>query len=1135
MFRLHRAYGKGGALLATSIAAALALAAAPSAASLAAPAGPTPTVASSGAQPALTPATFADPPASVRPIYRWWMPLAYTQDDVLRDQLRDLAAAGAGGVEVAPFVVPGEGNQSNAFLAQYGWGTPAWAHKMEVITAEAADLGLVVDQNLGPQYPPTVPSLNSFNQPEAEQQIIFGRELRQPGETRSGALPAPSTAPPSVTTQLCEPAAAGQTELHVRNLGGFAPGDTITVGSGPSSEQVTVTSLGDRTAACGVLTVFLLTKAHPINETVADVARTTRIRTLVAQCANACPVTGTAQRLLDPNSVLDVTAQVNNGALTYTFPAGNGNPWVLIDFLQAPSGSIAQRGGYMATQPNYVVDHLSRGGVTIQTHFWDKYILTDAVRANLRRIGSGAVFEDSLELGSSQKWTWNFLDTFKDKRGYDLTLMLPALAGAGNQGTSAPAFELAGIGPRVREDYRQTMSDLYSNEYVAPMQAWAAGHGLNFRVQSYGTPIATAVAASRAGIPEGESLNFGSPNPLGAEQDYRVVSAGAHLSSKNLVSVECCAVFQGGYRSSLAGPNVPGGFGQGGDGSAVGGRYSQGLLDSIYKSYAGGVNQLVWHGLAYRDAPKGVGTSGRDGGTWPGYEPWDIFGALNVNDAFGPRQASWADYKSVNDSLARTQLVLRQGQAKLDLGVYYEDLGLIGQSVSAQQSPQHMLGTDSATSSAGYTYEYVSPDLLGDPSLKPDKNGGLFGDSSGYKALVLNNQRTISLGGAQQLLRLAKAGLRVFVVGNAPMSTTGAEPDTDQLAPVISALLAQPAVTQVATEAALPDALDRESIRPAVSPQTPTPALGLVRRDAGNVTYDFIYNRSGSEVTQNFTLSGSGRPYAYDTWTGKITPIGEFVKGASTVTVPVRIAPHDMVIIALTNQGAIVGSDGVPIHSPATYAVSSDGQILASGQPQGLVLRASSDGRYETQLSNGTSRVTQVQGVSAPLPLNAWTLDAQTWTPGENEYTTVKTDLPVFPVVAGSDGRLPSWREITAPQNLTRNSGIGTYSTTFQLPTGWSPADGAYLNLGDVLDSVTATVNGQEATVDQSDRGRIDLGHSLRPGQNALTIRVATTMFNAVRSTGDSNYQSPDWQQTGLIGPVVLTPYRDTDIARDGK
>src|SRR3954470_16908083 len=136
--------------------------------------------------PTLSPASFANPSAAERPKYRWWMPLAYTDDDELRSELRDMAASGAGGVEVAPFYVPGAGNQSNAFLAQYGWGTPLWAHNMEVITDEAAKLGVIVDQNLGPQYPPTVPTLNSFNQSEAEQQLIYGREFNAAGVSRSG-------------------------------------------------------------------------------------------------------------------------------------------------------------------------------------------------------------------------------------------------------------------------------------------------------------------------------------------------------------------------------------------------------------------------------------------------------------------------------------------------------------------------------------------------------------------------------------------------------------------------------------------------------------------------------------------------------------------------------------------------------------------------------------------------------------------------------------------------------------------------------------------------------------------------------------------------------------------------------------
>jgi hypothetical protein len=83
-----------------------------------------------------------------------------------------------------------------------------------------------------------------------------------------------------------------------------------------------------------------------------------------------------------------------------------------------------------------------------------------------------------------------------------------------------------------------------------------------------------------------------------------------------------------------------------------------------------------------------------------------------------------------------------------------------------------------------------------------------------------------------------------------------------------------------------------------------------------------------------------------------------------------------------------------------------------------------------------------------------------------------------------------------------------------------------------VLDTVRVTVNGGEVVVNPADRGRIDLGRRLRAGKNTIAVRVATTLFNAVRASGDGNYQSPDWQRTGLMGPVVLTPYREVPLPR---
>jgi hypothetical protein len=1072
--------------------------------------------------PQLTAASFAEPPTATRPMYRYWMPLAFTDDDVIRSQIQQLAEAGAGGIEVVPFYVPGAGHQDNAFLAEYGWGTPEWAHKLEVITDQAAKYDLVVDQNLGPQYPPTVPTLTSFNQPEAEQQLLYGREFNAAGSSRQGPLPSTTTAPPSVTTKLCRDAAVGDTTVGVTALGGLAAGDVVTLGAGNDAEKVTVTKIGDRLAACGDLSVEPLAKPHASAAALVNVARSTRLATVVAQCAEECGTGTTGTITLDPSSVEDVTAQVtSDGQLAHSFAQGNGKPWVVIDFQQTASGLIAQRGGYTATQPNYVVDHWSSGGATIQADFWDKNILTPAVSANLKKIGGGAIFEDSLELGETQKWTSGFMSEFKNLRGYDLATRLPALAGAGIQGTKAPAFDIEGIGPKVREDYRQTLSDLYNTTYVRTMQKWTRTHGLEFRAQSYGTPISTPGASAEAGIPEGESLNFGSPNPLGAEQDYRAVATGAHVTGKNIVSVECCANFQGAYRSTVAGQNIPGQYGDGGDGTNLGGKYGQGLLDSIHTSYAGGVNQLVWHGFPYRDAPAGVGTAGRDG-QWPGYNPWDIFGALNASENFGPRLPSWPDYAKLNDSLGRTQLALRQGRATQDLAVYYEDLGLIGSSVSPQQSTQHMLGNDSATSKAGYTFGYLAPGLIKDPSIRPDPDGGIFGSTADYDALVLNNQTTMSTANARRLLELARQGLRIFVVGDAPSTTTGAETSTDGLKTTVAELLEQASVTKVADDAALPAALAAAGIKPAVAPTEPTSALGLVRREAGDRTYDFVYNRSKKNVDVTLDVTGTGTPYLLDVWSGDIEPVAAYTRTASGIKTTVHVGAHDSTILMLART-----TGDLPA-APKNPAKAADFETVTKGAD--IALRVTGNGTTSTTLSDGQEVTTTVSDLTAPQGVTDWKLKAQTWTPGANQWTSKKTNQDEISVTAGQDGKLPSWLEISSPVNLTKQSGTGTYSTSFTLPDSWVATDGAYLDLGDVVDTARVTINGDSVLVNQGDKSRIDLGPRLKPGANTLEVRVATTLFNAVKTSGDSNYQMPPAQRTGLIGPITVSPYRDVTL-----
>ncbi|MFB4299156.1 glycosyl hydrolase [Actinomadura sp. NTSP31] len=994
--------------------------------------------------PALTAASFQNPPASVRPKYRWWVPLADTDDGELRAEVEQIADSGAGGVEVAPFGVPGAGNQEAGFLKTYGWGTALWTHKLQVILAEANKHGLTVDQNMGPHYPPTVPTVKDVNDPAAAQQLVYGSAFVKAGAAFTGNLPAPGAGVP-----------AG--------------------------------------------------------------AKTTLVAVAAAKCAeDGCPLPEGASRKLDRSTVTDLTRQVKNGELTWTAPAGSGT-WALLAFYQTADGLT--KTALSATSPNYVVDHLSGTGAKAVASFWNSAILTPGTQRLIDRMnGRGSIFEDSLEMGSNQLWTWDFASQFTKRRGYSVVDALPALTGVGAQGTATPGFDFGdGSGARYRQDYRQTWSDLYIDRYVTGLQRWAESHGLDYRAQPYGNPIQTGRAAQVTGVPEGESLNFGSPNAYGAEQDYKVLAGGAHTAGTTRVSTECCAVFNGAYRSTVAGRDLN----QDIETAQpwVNGDARNGNLDTAYKAFAGGVTQVVWHGFAYKDAPAGLASPNPgEGGAWPGYNPWNIRGYLNVGELFGPRIPQWQDYRSVNDHLSRLQLVLRQGSPRLDLAVYYQDLGLAGQSVSPQEAPEHMLGVDSATAAAGYTYEYLTPDTLAGAAYKGHR---LFPDGAAYKGLVLNDQTTITTDGAERVLALARRGLPVFVIGATPSAVPGAASvgQDARVKALTARLLRQPSVRRLTSEAELPAALDEAGLRPDAKAASAPGALETVHRSADGTDYYFVYNRSAARVDTTISLNGSGRPYRLDTWKGAVEPIAAYSKDRDSVRVPAKLGPYGVTVFAVSGKG-----DGA---EPGTrHAVSATTDVRYSGDGS-LLARATGAGTYTAALDNGRTASTVIKSVASRQTLTSWRLSAESWTPGAGQDKTTKTTLPATELTAGQDGALPPWNEITG---LGHASGIGAYTTTVVLPAGWTGRNGAYLDLGKAADTVRVEVNGQAVNgIDQSDISRIDLGGRLRPGSNTITVTVATTLYNAVHATGGATYRAPD-QRTGLMGPVVLTPYAEAPL-----
>ncbi|GLY88789.1 glycosyl hydrolase [Actinoallomurus iriomotensis] len=1160
--------------------------------------------------PALTARNFADPPTAVRPKYRWWLPGANTSDDELRREIGQIAEAGGGGVEVTAFAAPGATTDpvfgSDSYLDENGFGSPKWQHKLKVIAEAARKNGVILDMALGPSWPVVVPSVHNFNQPSAQQQLIYGAEFTAAGGSRDGALPPTTTNPPTLNTLSCAATPSGATDVRLSNIAGLAAGDRITLGSsadddavtikrvgtsagcttvatdadagatavavtdvpdglrtgdrivlgsGADQDVATVTGLGTQSmkstlyapAAAGATSVMVandmnlnaggtvvigmgsdqetrkLTKVahsnsgrpgtltfdtplerahaggavtatpgsgitvtpapahpHPAGELVRrdggsatatvvtpsahahsagaeamDTAKTSLVAVVAVQCGADCAPGGTGPQKLDRASVRDVTKLVDaSGRLRYTFPAGNGHPWVLMDFYQTADGRLQSTTA--AKSPDYALDHLSASGAKATGDFWDHSVLGGP---DGPRTSGGAFFEDSLELGYNETWTSDFAQQFQKLRGYSVTTFLPALAGYAihRKGVYPAAFDFSdGSSDKARWDYAQTWSDLYSDRYLPALQRWTESNGMTLRAQPYGDPIDAAHAAEHIGIPEGEGLEFSGHN---SDQQFKVIASGAYMSGAPVVSSECCAI----------------------SGKVWGTTVAENLSTQLYAGLAGGDNQVVWHGFPYLESPAGSGAQTQ----WPGFS---YGGNTSFAEAWGPRMPQWSDVKAVNDHLARLSLVLRQGTPQFDVGVYYQNTGLSGQ---ANDRPDAIIPNTSAMATAGYTYGYISPEFLKEPAAKYT-GGQLFPGKSGYRALLLNNQQTYRRDAADKILDLARQGLPIVVVGSdqPPAVTTPGYGPADEAAvrKDIATLYSyigdgRHHVVRAATQDDVPTALTSLGVTAAAAHVgTASGRIVDVRRHTADTDYYFLYNDSGTTAEQTLRLTGDGAAYRLDTWSGQVTRLAERATGSHAVTLPVRLAAHDATVIAVARDGRFGGA------------------AAPSGEPD---------------------------GTPTAEPLTSWQLTVDSWTPGPSGRPddTAHTAIGPLTVTAGSTGELPAWSHITRsagfPVDLADVAGVGTYTAHVRLD---GPGGDATLDLGAVVDTSRVSVNGHTLPPqDLLDLSRVDVGRYLRPGDNTITVRVASPLINAVRVVPGAGAAGRQRTDNGLMGPVRLT------------
>ncbi|WP_052337200.1 glycosyl hydrolase [Nocardioides alkalitolerans] len=815
---------------------------------------------------------------------------------------------------------------------------------------------------------------------------------------------------------------------------------------------------------------------------IAPVEQATR-RTLVGvQAARVVtPGTDRLEAVLDQASLVELTDQVVDGRLTWTAPAGAGS-WVVLAYWQRGSGQEPEAGPH--TDPRcWVVDHFSAAGAQAVVDLWEQTILDDEMRRLLRQTG-GYLFEDSLEIETEATiWTPAFLAEFAERRGYDLRPYLPCVLELHERYQFA--FD-ATTTIRVRDDVNQTVSDLYRDHHLKPIQAFARSLDMGLRVQPYGLETDTVEHSAVVDVPETESLGFKNLD------DYRVMAGGRDLGGRTVLSCEAACYFGAAYNTTW-----------------------DRALQTIHSIYAAGVNMAVLHGFAHASAPDV---------TWPGFAAFSPYynGAIGYGEAWGPRTPQWQHMPGIAAHLARTQLVLQTGVPKYDV-VFLRPKGWASTGIGAPWATNDGIPL-------GWTHSFVTPALL-DLPLSTVRNGRLAPDGPAYKVMVVGpdqfrgNRLSIELSAARRVLELARAGLKVVLVGD---WATLAEPvgvETAEVVAQIRSTMASVAALStsrtVAAAADIPTALAALNVTPDVTHERSTVmSVRRVLAEGGGVDLYFLANAKHAEnrrltpVKQEVWLTATRAdavPYRLDTWAGTLTPVPLHERSGARVRVRVDLLPGQADVIVL----AAPGRSEQPVSVVATTADD------VRGDARRLVVHASTAGRHTVTLAGGRTRTTTVARVRPPLTLATWDLAVEDWQPGASATQTVK------PVRRVRLTALAPWSQVPGLEDV---SGIGRYTATINLGVDWPTGHLARLELGEVNDTFRVTVNG--AVLPPSDvlDTTVDLGRRLVAGRNTIVVEVASTLINRLRTVTPEVYGVSPRQAYGLVGPVRLVPYVEQEV-----
>lgn len=341
------------------------------------------------------------------------------------------------------------------------------------------------------------------------------------------------------------------------------------------------------------------------------------------------------KKTLDSQNLFTIPYNKKTNKINWKVPVKG--KWYLMFIYIGPGG---EKPLYIATKKtSWVTDPLNKKSVekTYDYIFGSGTILKGYYGKPVR-----AVFMDSKEFIVDRHVSSDFISYFKKKRGYDISpyLMLNAIKGYDNAYSfgrdTIPKFVLDNNDWRIRYDYNKTISELFNERFYSYTSDWFEKRNMHQRSQSYGHRGDVISASGLTSIPETEQLSGGSSDGL-----VKLVTSGAHLYNRPVISQES---FVFGSKAYMTTP--------------------QKIKVYANKSFAAGVNQIIYHGTAYKYKTEDYGEEG----WYPWASPYRNFNySSNINETY----KFWKYIKEINQFIARSQYALRSGKPKTDVLIYF--------------------------------------------------------------------------------------------------------------------------------------------------------------------------------------------------------------------------------------------------------------------------------------------------------------------------------------------------------------------------------------------------------------------------------------------------------------------------------